>query len=85
MNKKNLLIKIVKFINKANIKYKEAEIGDMMLLIVILLVTIFGNTTTAIFVLIIFLVRAIFEFDILEKLEIINEEENNKAANEKTV
>lgn len=85
MNKKTLLIKIVEFIHRANLVYLETGIGDMMLLVVILLVTIFGNIATAIFTILIFGLRAIYELDILERLGVINEEENTKNNDEEIV
>ena len=86
MNKKTLLIKIVEFIHNANIKYKKSNIGDIWLLIILTLIgSISGIIGIMITMLIVLCLRAVYEFDILKRLGVIYEEENNKTNNEKTV
>jgi len=79
MNKKSLLIKIVKFIHEANIKYRKSDIGDVWLLIFIILMTMIGSISAMSMTILIFLcLRGIYIFNILERLGVINEEEENK-------
>jgi Ca2+/Na+ antiporter len=82
MNKKNVLIKIVEFIHNANIKYKKSNSGDMAMIILFVFVLAFGKTTTLIVMVLAFALRAVYEFDILKRLGVINEEENNKKNDE---
>lgn len=83
MNKKDLLIKIVEFIHKANIKYKKSETGDIWILLIITFMSSFGIITMLMTILIIMCLRVIYIFDILERLGVINEEEKNKTNDEK--
>lgn len=83
MNKKTLVIKIVEFIHNANVKYKKMDIGDIWLLCILTIISfIFGMLGTMITILIVLCLRAIYEFDILKRLGVINEEENNKKNDE---
>jgi len=76
MNKKTLVIKIVEFIHKANIKYKKSNIGDIWLLVIITFMSIFGMLEMLFTIIIVLCLRAVYEFDILERLGVIDEEEN---------
>jgi len=78
MNKKTLLIKIVEFIHKANIKYKKSNIEDIWLLMFITFMSLFGMLTVLLTIILIMCLRGVYEFDILKRLGVINEEENNK-------
>jgi Ca2+/Na+ antiporter len=78
MRKKALLIKIVKFIHRANLTYKGSNIGDMAMIVLFVFILAFGKITALIAMVLAFALRAIYEFDVLERLEVIYEEENNK-------
>ena len=84
MNKKSLLIKIVKFIHEANIKYKRANIGDVWILWLIIFMSAFGRIAMLLTIIIILCLRGIYIIDILKRLEAINDEENNKTNDEET-
>lgn len=83
MNKKTLLIKIVEFINKANIEYKHSNYGDIILLLLIVAMFIFNSTTALLLTLIVILLRAIHEFKLLNRLGVIDEE--NKKNDEEII
>ncbi len=82
MNKKKLLIKIVEFICKVNVKYKESKIGDLLILVPLTVMIVIGQLTALSFILILLVLRAIYEFGILERLGVIDEEETNKNDNQ---
>jgi len=85
MNKKTLAIKIVEFIHKANIKYKKSSVGDVALLTIITFMSTFGMLAMLLTILVALCLRATYEFNILERLGVIYEEENNKTNDEKIV
>ena len=77
MNEKTLLIKIVEFIHKANIKYKKSNTGDIWLLVILTIISsMFGMLGIMLTILLVLCLRAVYEFDILERLGVIDEEEN---------
>lgn len=83
MNKKTLLIKIVEFIHKANITYKKSNIADIWLIVLFVFILAFGKITALIAMVLAFALRAIYELDILERLGVIDEEEENKTNDDK--
>jgi len=76
MNKKTLVIRIVEFIHKANIQYKELNNNDIWLLILITFMSMFGMASTIITIFLFMGLRSIYIFDILKRLGVIYEEEN---------
>ena len=84
MNKKTLLLTIVEFIHKANIQYKELNNNDIWLLVLITFMSMFGMASTIITIFLFMGLRSIYIFDILEKLGVIDEEEN-KTNDEETI
>lgn len=78
MNKKTLLIKIAEFIHKTNISYKKSNIVDMAMILLFIFMLAFGKITALVIMLLTFILRAIYEFDILERLGVIDEEETSK-------
>ena len=78
MNKKTLITKILEFIYKANEKYKKSDIGDVWVIIFITLMSSIGIFIMLLTIILVLCLRGIYEFDILKRLEAINEEENKK-------
>lgn len=85
MNKKTLLIKIVEFIHKANIQYKELNNSDIWLLVLITFMSIFGMASIIITIFLFMGLRSIYIFDILKRLGVIDEEESDKTNDEKII
>jgi hypothetical protein len=84
MNKKTLVIKIVEFIHKANIQYKELNNNDIWLLVLITFMSIFGMASTIITIFLFMGLRSIYIFNILERLGVIDDEEKNKKDDDQT-
>lgn len=85
MNKKTLVTKILEFIYKANIKYKKLNNSDIWLLVLITFMSMSGMKATIITIFIILGLRAIYEFDILARLGVIQDEEENKTNDEEII
>ena len=84
MKKKTLLIKIVECIHKANIQYKKSNNGDMAMIVLFVFILAFGKITALIAMVLAFALRAIYEFNILNRVEVIDEEETNKKNDDQT-
>jgi hypothetical protein len=78
MNKKTLVTKILKLIYKANIFYKKSPVGDIVLLALITIMISIGPFSAFSAILIIIVLRGVYELGILERLGVIYEEENKK-------